>query len=150
LVVIDERREFYPPAAAQRGASLDHLIVVRPDRRRDALWALDQALRCVGVSAVLCWVERASDLVLRRMQLAAVAGGGIGLVVRPTSARLAASYADLRLLVAPRPSRTGGRRVHVEVLRCRGGAAGAAVELDIDHETGAVRLASQLAAAASV
>src|SRR6476469_4976749 len=40
---------FYPPAAAAWGIDLSQMLVLRPDSDADALWALDQALRCPGV-----------------------------------------------------------------------------------------------------
>ncbi|HID22329.1 MAG TPA: hypothetical protein EYP14_08000, partial [Planctomycetaceae bacterium] len=63
LVVIDDRAparrgasadpspaawSFYAPGAVHGGLPLDRLIVVRPEGRRDRLWALEQSLRCVG------------------------------------------------------------------------------------------------------
>jgi len=47
-------------------------------------------------------------------------------------------------------SRPPGRRLRIELLACRGGKSGAAVELEICDETGVVRLAPQLARAANL
>jgi len=38
LVVIDERREFYPPAAACLGLDLNRMIVVRPRNHQETIW----------------------------------------------------------------------------------------------------------------
>src|SRR5262245_5828346 len=46
---------FYPPAAAAWGIDLARLLILQPANAADALWALDQALRCRGVGAV--WAE---------------------------------------------------------------------------------------------
>ena len=104
LVVLDDRREFYPPAAVRLGIALEQLVVVRANNPADNLWALDQALRCPAVAAVLAWPEKLDGRVFRRLQLAAEEGGGLGLLVRPEAARCDPSWADLRMFVEPLPS----------------------------------------------
>ena len=76
LVVIDERREFYPPAAVHLGLDLNRTIVVRPRHHHETIWALEQALRCGGVGATLAWIDKIPDRVFRRLQLAAEHGAG--------------------------------------------------------------------------
>ena len=87
IVVMDRRGEFYPPAAAALGVNLDNMIVIRAANKKDELWALDQALRCVGVAAVWAPVERIDWRTFRRLQLAAETGGGLGLLLRSTRVR---------------------------------------------------------------
>ena len=173
LVVIDERREFYPPAAVRLGLDLDRTIVVRPRNHQETIWALEQALRCPGVAATLSWIEQLPDRLFRRLQLAAEHGARLGLLMRPAEAVQAPSWADLRWLVQPVRSGeeantmqadfaqapndvpsclslSSGRRLRVELLHCREGTPGGAVYLEIDDETGAVRVVPPLAAATSV
>jgi hypothetical protein len=174
VVVVDRHGEFYPPAARGVGLNLAELIVVRPRSERDERWAVDQALRCRGVASLVAWPERLDGRTFRRWQLAAEAGGCLGMLLRPERARREPSWAEARLWVEPRsngapPSVVGsavrtkelralrervvratdpaGRRVWVEVLHARGGATGRSVELEIDDATHVVRVASQLAAA---
>ena len=149
LVVIDQRGEFYPPAASDLKIDLNRTIVVRPSTDADALWALEQSLQCPGVAAVLCWLEALHNLVFRRLQLAVEKGGGIGFFIRPASVRPQPSWAEVRLLVQPLPGRgpSSGRRLNLILLRCRGGVSGGAIELEMSHETGDVHLVSQLASA---
>ncbi|MGE3808517.1 MAG: hypothetical protein AB7K24_27955 [Gemmataceae bacterium] len=121
----------------------------RPAHHGDALRAREQALRCRGVALTLCWLDRADERVLRRLQLAAETGGGLGMLVRPARVRALPSWADVRLLVCPLPTLAAPvRRWHVEVVACRGGASGGTVELETDHETDPVHLAAPLAPAA--
>lgn len=148
LVVVDRRGEFFPPAAALAGIDLEQTVVVRPRTGADEIWAIDQALRCAGVAAVLAWPDELDDRAFRRLQLAAEAGGGLGLLVRPGEARHQASWAEVRLLVEPLPVAAGGRRLRVELLRCRGGPGSGPVELELDDETRLVHLAAPLAPAA--
>ncbi|MCS6850971.1 MAG: hypothetical protein NZ700_07345, partial [Gemmataceae bacterium] len=82
LVVVDERRGFYPPAVARWGIDLERLMVVRPRGRRDRLWAWQQALRCPAVGAVVGDGEPLPPLDARRLQLAAETGGSLGLLLR--------------------------------------------------------------------
>jgi protein ImuA len=137
VVVESSRGEFYPPAAALAGIELSQLIVVRVRSAQDEIWAVDQALRCSAVGSVVCWTERFDQRGRRRWQLSAEAGAGLGLLVCPERVRHEACWAEVRLLVEPLLSERG-RRLRVEVLRCRGAAAGRAVELELDHETSAL------------
>jgi hypothetical protein len=180
LVVIDERREFYPPAAVRLGLDLDRTIVVQPRNHQETIWALEQALRCPGVAATLSWIKQLPDRSFRRLQLAAEHGARLGLLLRPAEARHATTWADLRWLVEPVQSGeeastmqanfgqqapndvlssglsgTSGRRLRVELLHCREGTPGGVIHLEIDDgeindETGAVRVVPPLAAATSV
>jgi hypothetical protein len=118
LVVLDPLRRFYPPAAARLGIEPHEPIVVQTDDQADYRWALDQALRCRAVAAVLAWPERLDGRTFRRLQLAAEEGGGLGLLIRPLAARQEPSWADVRLLVEPQvggggnslpPLRAGGK-----------------------------------------
>lgn len=147
FVVIDERGEFYPPAAAGLGIPLEHTVLVRPAHTRAALWAAEQALRSRAAAVVLTWTGSLHDRAYRRLKLAAEAGGCIGLLLRPTACRAEPSWADVRLLVNPLPAPAAalGRRLLVEILQLRGGATRPAVELELSDETNDVRLVPRLA-----
>ncbi len=148
VVVLDRTGEFYPLAAVAQGIEPARLIIVHPNNKADHTWALDQALRCPAVAAVVAWPEsldgKLDGRTFRRLQLAVEQGGGLGLLVRPESVRPQPSWADVRLLVEPLPSRspygrrapcTHGRRMRVVLLRCRGGRGEQTVEVEIDDET---------------
>jgi hypothetical protein len=98
VVVVDAARRFYPPAAARLGLDLERLIVVQP---REPDWFVTQALACPGVDAVLCWPRDVSPTMFRRWQLASERGGSVGLLMRPSAARAAPSWADVRIAVEP-------------------------------------------------
>ena len=149
LVVVDQHRRFYPPAAAAWGIDLDHLIVVFVENTKDHHWVLDQALSCSGVGAVLSWPERLDGKTFRRLQLAAENGGGLGLFVRSAQARDQPSWAEIRLLVEPRVGQAG-RHLRIELLRCRGSSSGGSVELEISDETGVIHETSSLHLAAKL
>ena len=110
VVVLDRTGEFYPLAAVAQGIEPARLIVVHPGNQADHTWALDQALRCPAVAAVVAWPEsldgKLDGRTFRRLQLAVEQGGGLGLLIRPESVRCQPSWADVRLLVEPLPSRS--------------------------------------------
>ena len=152
IVVIDERREFYPPAAAALGLDLERMVVVQPANARAALWALEESLRCPAAGVVLGWCDSLGDRAFRRLQLAAEAGAGLGLLLRPARCRSEPSWAEARLLVSSRhiPHTAAAapclhRRLCVEVLHCRGAFGGAAINLELHHEAGHVHLAPVVA-----
>jgi hypothetical protein len=91
----------YAPALALHGIALEQLWILHPRDARETLWATEQALRCPSFGAVLAWPAQAGDKSLRRLQLAAEAGGNLGVLYRPAAAALSASPATLRLLLQP-------------------------------------------------
>lgn len=151
LVVLDRLEEFYPPAAVRLGIPLEAMIVVHAPCQSDNLWALDQALRCRGVAAALAWPERLDDRTFRRLQLAAEQGGGLGLLIRPDSARHEPSWADVRLWVEPLPvpSPEALRRLRIHLLHRRAISPGAMVEVEVNDETHPVHLASRMVPSAA-
>lgn len=141
LVVMDRQRQFYPPAAVAWGYDLASMLVIRSSSEEDELWALDQALRCRGVGAVFAPLAQLDLRAFRRLQLAAENGGTLGLLLRPATIRGQPSWADLQIAVRPRAS-PAGRRLQVEIVRCRGGTAGRSIELEISDLTGMVQKVS--------
>ncbi len=142
LVVIDggidggKSTNFYPPAAAAWGIDLKNLVVVRPQRQVDIMWAWDQVLRCEAVSAAWGRVDRLDENSFRRWQLATENSGAVGFLLRSATMRGQPSWSDVQLLVEPvgQPRATPQKRcLRVEIVRCRGAAAGRAVELELDE-----------------
>lgn len=136
---------FYPPAAVGAGLAAQQLIVVRPANAVDYTWALDQAMRCPGLSAVLAWPQRLSPTAFRRLQLAAEESGTLGFLVRPATAQKTPSWADVRLLVHPQPQAdpSAGRRLQLELVRCRGAAHHQRIVLESNHATGTLRVVAR-------
>jgi hypothetical protein len=147
-VVVDDSQEFYPVFLAGLGIGLEQVLLVHP-ASRDAWWALEQALLCRGVAVTVGWLDQVPNRILRRLQLAAETGGGVGVFFRPARVQAAPAWCHVRLLVQALPAAPGGatRRVRLEVLYAKGGRGGGVVEVDIHEETGAVHLAAPLAPA---
>ena len=147
LVVVDLQQEFHSRAAAQLGINLDQIILVRPATARDALWTLEQALRSAGAVISFGWIEQANNRTLRRLQLAAEVGGGLGMLIRPIAARRQPCWAQLRLVVRPLPAAesSSGRRLRIELLHNHGEQA---IHVELDDETGDVHLVPPVVSAA--
>jgi hypothetical protein len=148
LAVVDPAREFYVPASSGWGVDPSKMLLLRPATRDETCWTIEECLRCPGVSATWAWLEeRIPARVHRRWQLAAEAGGGVGLFFRPITARREPVWADLRLMVTPQVgNQEESRRLNIEVLYRRGGLGGIAQAWEIDHAAGLVRLVPEMAA----
>jgi hypothetical protein len=142
--VVDADWQFSPVAAGWSD-QIRRPLVLRPGTERDTFWAVEQCLQCPGIGLTWCRIERAPPLVLRRWKLAVEAGGGVGMLFRPVSARRQPTWADVRWLVTPVRGSEQGRRWRVELLSCRGGFGGGTVLLEQSHATGAVHVVPELA-----
>lgn len=144
--MIDISREFYAAAFAGWGIDPSHLLLIRPQQRQEAWWAVEQCLRCRAVAGTWVWTDKVDERTLRRWQLAAETGGGVGMIFRPLRARHEPAWADVRLAVTPEVGTPGdSRRVRVETLYRRGGLGGSVQVWEIDHAAGVVRLVPSLA-----
>jgi protein ImuA len=143
LAVLDAERSFYPRAVAERLIPRSRLLIIRPASRRDTDWALDQLLRQSGIAAVLAPVKAGDDRTFRRLQLAAEAGGGLGLLIRPATARSTPCWASIRFAVEPLPTPRAeeNRRLCLKILHCRSSGIGAGsppqgIHLELDPLAG--------------
>lgn len=118
----------YAPALARAGIDLSRLLLVRTASPKEHLWALEQALRSGVCGAVLGWPEQPDMRALRRLQLAAEAGGGLALMFRPLEAAGQASAAALRLRLEAGPC-----NLQVHILKRRGGWATGPVVCERPH-----------------
>lgn len=149
LVLVDEKRMFYPPAALALGINLEQTIVVQPINNQDYQWSLIQILRCRGIAALVCWPDRTSERLLRRMQIAAERSGTVGFLVRPPSALHEPSWAKYRLLVEARSSPDRSRRWQVTLLGSQTQQRNV-IELEMNHESGNLQKARPLPVAATM
>jgi hypothetical protein len=152
IVVIDPAGDFYPPAAVRFGLNPQRVLVVRPGRVLDAVWAAEQSLRCPAVAAVVARLERLGRVHSRRLQLAAEAGGGVGLVVTPLAGRERTFVAVAVALNGERRSDEAAKRgkadipvstrvphprlVRVTVLKVREGIPAEPFVVGLDDEAG--------------
>ena len=99
-----ETGALYGPGLDQFGLATGRLLIVRVARPVDALFAMEEALKCRALSAVIAELGEAPDLTAtRRLSLAAKDHGGLGLILRHTMSD-APSAARTRWQVAAAPS----------------------------------------------
>ena len=108
--------EPYAPALAQWGMNLSRVLVVRPKRAAEALWAAEQALSSGNCAAVLVWSEQMDDVESRRLQLAAENGRSWAIAFRSVKALSRSSAAALRIRVS-----AGDKGTDLDILKSRGG-----------------------------
>lgn len=110
----------YAPALAGAGVPLAHLLLVRPERRKDLLWSARQALLSDACACVLAWTPHIDNGALRRLQLAAAEGATPLFLFRPSAAAAQPSPAVLRLALRAHP-----HGLQVRILKRRGPPAAA-------------------------
>jgi len=119
LVWIAPPHEPYAPALAQQGIELGRFLVVQPASATEALWAAEQALGSGVCAAVFLWLKGTDDRWLRRLKLAAEAGGALGVLFRPERHRFESSPATLRLAVT-----SDEHEMRLDLLKVQGGRPG--------------------------
>ena len=137
-----------PHAPGLGGLGLDpgRVILVRAGRPADRLWAMEEGLRAPALAGVLSELPELGLTDGRRLQLAAEAGGTLGLVLRrgggrrgTAGERPSAALSRWRVAAAPTPPDAtaapawpgggparlvGPPRWRIELTRCRGGRPG--------------------------
>jgi protein ImuA len=103
----------YGPGLDQAGLPPERLITVTTAHGRDVLWAMEEALRCPAVGAVIGEI-RARDIdavATRRLSLAAAAGNALALLVRTAPDDEPSAAATRWIIGAARADEAGSGRV---------------------------------------
>lgn len=143
----------YAPGIAALGLGPEQMVLVRPYRAAQSLWALEEALRCRALAGVLAEVWDVDLTAARRLQLAAKASGVPALLLNHGPA---SGAAVTRWRVGSCPSRNdpalgvGHWCWAVELLRCRGRGVDdqgrvAAWEVEWNEQARGLRLAASAA-----
>jgi protein ImuA len=131
----------WPPGLIPFGLAPESLILARAARWPEALWAMEEAMRCPALGGAVLMVGAGQGLDLtatRRLHLAAEAGGVFGLLLRPDGAA-GASAARTRWHIAPLAS-DAAPRWRLTLLRQRGGAPAGPWNVSFEAKTGSLRL----------
>ncbi len=119
----------FAPALAAAGIDLRNVVVVRPPRRREVLWAAEQVLRARACHALLLWCREVRYAELRRLAVAVEASHALIALFRPhQQSAQAASPAALRLALTP-----AGNGLDVRILKCRGPRSEGSLRLRVDR-----------------
>ncbi len=112
----------YGPGLESFGLTPERLLTVAAARARDLLWAMEEALRCRAVAAVIGEVRHGEidSVAVRRLSLAAAGSGALALLLR-ASPPSDASTAATRWIVSAAPDAS----FTMELTRNRRGPLGA-------------------------
>lgn len=143
----------YAPGLRQLGVDPARLLMVEAKDDTEVLWVLEEALRSPAITAAVGEVSEVDLFRTRRLQLAAEAGGGAGLLLRPREIGVEPSAAATRWRVwsgardprapPPRPSLAPPRWT-AELWRVKG-AVPARFEVAFDEQALRFHLAADLA-----
>ncbi|ADY51892.1 hypothetical protein Pedsa_1325 [Pseudopedobacter saltans DSM 12145] len=122
----------FPPALKSFGIHPDRLIFVRLNRDRDILWAMEEALKCKGLAAVVAELQELSFSQSRRLQLAVESSRVSGFVLRRDTRKINTTACVARWRISPQPSLllekglpgVGFPQWQVELLKVKNGQPG--------------------------
>lgn len=124
----------FPPALKQFGLDPDKIVFVQLAREKDAIWAMEEALKCEGLAAVVGEIRNLDLTASRKLQLAVEKSRVTGFLLRhqPRSLGAVAAVARWKVsLLASEPEGgmpgVGSPRWKVELLKVRNGRPGAFV-----------------------
>jgi len=124
-------RKLFPPALKAFGVEPDRIIFIDVKRERDVLWAMEEALKCEGLAAVVGELREITFAQSRRLQLAVEQSKVTGFVLRNDLRKLTSTTCVARWKISPLPSELEGDmpgvgfpRWNVELLKVRNGSPG--------------------------
>ncbi|HLZ86528.1 MAG TPA: hypothetical protein VKQ52_04795 [Puia sp.] len=130
-VWIGPRRTIFPPALKRFGIDAERIIFIELQREKDALWAMEEALKCEGLAAVVGEIREIDLTASRKLQLAVEKSRVTGFLLRhqPRNVGTVAAVARWRVgALASIPEEgmpgVGPPRWKVELLKVRNGMPG--------------------------
>jgi protein ImuA len=128
---ISTSRRLFPPALKAFSVTPDRIIFIDVQRDRDVLWAMEEALKCEGLAAVIAEVHEISFAQSRRLQLAVEDSKVTGFLLRNDPKKLGNTTCVARWQISPLPSEpepglpgVSFPRWQVDLLRVRNGNPG--------------------------
>lgn len=131
LIWISASRNIFPPALQSFGIAPDKIIFIDLQKEKDVLWAMEEALKCEGLPAVVGEIPELDFTASRRLQLAVEKSRVTGFILRnhpkniPTTACLTRwQITALKSELAAGMPGVGFPRWQVELLKVRNGRPG--------------------------
>lgn len=128
---ISAGRTLFPPALSSFGLQPDRFIFVDLQREKEVMWAMDEALKCGALAAVVGELHELSFTASRRLQLAVEQSGVTGFVLRRQVRQLNTTACVSRWKITPLASEVVDGlpglcfpQWRVELLRMRNGRTG--------------------------
>jgi protein ImuA len=128
---ISTSRKLFPLALMGFDVSPERVIFIDVQRDKDVLWAMEEALKCEGLAAVIAETRDISFAQSRRLQLAVENSKVTGFLLRNDPRKLNTTTCVARWQITPLPSQpeqglpgVGSPRWQVDLLRVRNGSPG--------------------------
>ena len=130
-VWISPVQTIFPPSLKNFGIEPDKIIFINLQKEKDRLWAMEEALKCEGIAAVVGEMKELSFTVSRRLQLAVEQSGVTGFIIRNNPPGLNTTACITRWKITPLSSMLpddmpgiGFPRWNVTLLKVRNGKPG--------------------------
>ena len=128
---VGSNRSIFPPALKAFGITPDKVIFIDLHREKEIQWAMEEALKCNAVAAVVGEMQELSFTASRRFQLAVEESGVTGFIVRRNPRKLEANACVTRWEIHSLPSiaaddlpGVGFPRLQIKLLKVRNGKPG--------------------------
>jgi protein ImuA len=131
LLWIGTSRLLFPPALRSFNIEPDRIIFIDLHKERDVVWAMEEALKCVGLAAVVAELQELSFTTSRRLQLAVEQSRVTGFIIRRNPRNTGTTACVTRWEIKSLPSTiedempgVGFPRWNVQLLKIRNGKPG--------------------------
>ena len=128
---ISSSRTLFPPALRNFGIQPHRFIFLDLQKEKDVVWAMEEALKCSALSAVVGELNEITFTASRRLQLAVEQSLVTGFILRPCPRKLNPTACVSRWRITALPSEPvedlpgiGFPQWRVEILRIRNGRSG--------------------------
>lgn len=128
---ISASKHVFPPALKSFGIAADRIIFIELKKEKEMLWAMEEALKCEGLAAVIADIPHLNFTASRRLQLAVEESRVTGFIIRQNTVTINTTACITRWKIAALPSalNTGLPGVgfpcwNVELLKVRNGRPG--------------------------
>jgi protein ImuA len=128
---IGTEQTIFPPALRSFGIAPDKMIFIELKKENEMLWAMEEALKCEGLAAVIAEVKELNFTVSRRLQLAVEQSKTTGFILRLSPRTLNTTACITRWKITSLPSELAGNMPgvgfpcwNVELLKVRNGKPG--------------------------
>lgn len=130
VIWISSSQMIFPPALKSFGIEPDEIIFIYLEKKREILCAMEEALKCDGLAAVIAETQEISFTASRRFQLAVEQSRVTGFIIRRNPKNLATACVT-RWKITPLPTNSeddlpglGFPRWNVELLKVLNGTPG--------------------------
>ncbi|MEO5647782.1 MAG: SulA-like leucine-rich domain-containing protein [Chitinophagaceae bacterium] len=128
---IGPKQDIFPPALQSFGIMPDKIIFIQLQKEKEILWAMEEALKCDSLAAVIGEVPHLSFTASRRLQLAVEQSKVTGFILRSNSDKVSTTACVTRWKISALPSELSGNmpgvgfpRWNVDLLKVKNGKTG--------------------------